>query len=342
MIYSFKNDYSEGVHPRILDVLKQTNLEQHEGYGEDRYCSEAIRLLRHKIQNPSADIHFIPGGTQTNAIVIPSILKPYESVVSTSTGHITTHEAGAIEHAGHKIHCVPGRDGKLSCKSIQSVLSVHNDEHMVKPKLVYISDATETGTLYKKQELETLSRFCRSEGLFLYLDGARIGSALCSQDNDMTLAQLSELVDVFYIGGTKNGAMLGEAVIIMNDSLKENFRFHLKQKGALLAKSRIFGLQFLELFKDDLFFKLAEHANKMASKLSQHIENMGYTFLTPSTTNQIFPIFKQDMIDCLSKKYGFYVWEKLDDQYSAVRLVTSWATREQAVDRFIEDLEAIS
>ena len=339
MIYNFKNDYTEGVHPRILDALKQTNLEQHEGYGEDRYCREAIQLLRHKIQNPSADIHFVSGGTHTNAIVIPSVLKPYESVISTFTGHINTHEAGAIEHAGHKINVVESSDGKLSCESIQSVLDAHTDEHMVKPKLVYISNATETGTLYKKNELETLSRFCRSKGLLLYLDGARIGSALCSQDNDLTLAQLSQLVDLFYIGGTKNGAMLGEAVIIINDSLKQDFRFHLKQKGALLAKSRIFGLQFVELFKDDLFFRLAEHANAMALKLSRSIEKMGFQFLSKSTTNQIFPIFKQDVINRLSKKYGFYVWENMDDQHVAIRLVTSWATKEEAVDRFIADLE---
>lgn len=340
MIYNFKNDYTEGIHPRILKALKKTNMEQLEGYGEDRYCQKAIHVLRHKINNSKADIHFVSGGTQTNAIVISSVLKPYESVISTTTGHICTHEAGAIEHAGHKINEVASTDGKLSCKSIQSVLDVHTDEHMVKPKLVYISNATETGTLYRKKELEDLSKFCKSKRLLLYLDGARIGSALCSKDNDLTLAQLSQLVDVFYIGGTKNGAMLGEAIIVINDSLKGNFRFHLKQKGALLAKSRIFGLQFLELFKDDLYFRLAEHANAMAFKLSRSIEKMGFKFISKSATNQIFPIFKQDVIDRLGKKYGFYVWEKVDDQYSAIRLVTSWATKEEAIDRFIEDLEA--
>ncbi len=340
MVYNFKNDYTEGVHPRILEALIKTNMEQHEGYGEDRYCKEAIYLLRHKINNSNADIHFVSGGTQTNAIVIPSILKPYESVISTTSGHISTHEAGAIEHAGHKINEVEGLDGKLSCKNIQSVLDAHSDEHMVKPKLVYISNATETGTLYKKNELEALSIFCKSKGLLLYMDGARIGSALCSQDNDLTLAQLSQWVDVFYIGGTKNGAMLGEAILIINDNLKENFRFHLKQKGALLAKSRIFGIQFVELFKDDLFFRLAEHANAMALKLSRSIEKMGYQFISKSTTNQIFPIFKQDLINRLSKKYGFYVWKNVDDQHSAIRLVTSWATKEEVIDKFIADVEA--
>jgi threonine aldolase len=338
MVYNFRNDYTEGLHPCILEALNQTNLEQHEGYGEDRYTREAIHLLRNKINNPSADIHFVSGGTQTNAIVISSVLKSYESVISTFTGHINTYEAGAIEHTGHKIHAVDSLDGKLSCQNIQSVLDTHTDEHMVKPKLVYISNATETGTIYKKNELETLSRFCKSKGLLLYLDGARIGSALCSQDNELTLPQLSQLVDVFYIGGTKNGAMLGEAVIICNDSLKDDFRFHLKQKGALLAKSRIFGVQFLELFKDDLFFRLAEHANAMALKLSRGIEKMGFQFLSRSSTNQIFPILSQNVINHLEKKYGFYVWEKISDQLSAIRLVTSWATKEEAVDSFIADL----
>lgn len=340
MVYNFKNDYTEGAHPRILEALKQTNLEQLEGYGEDQYCRKAIHLLRQKIKNPSVDIHFVSGGTQTNAIVIQSVLKPYESVISASTGHINTHEAGAIEHTGHKINVVESSDGKLSCESIQSVLDMHKDEHMVKPKLVYISNATETGTIYMKNELETLSMFCRSKGLLLYLDGARIGSALCSKDNDMTLAQLSQCVDVFYIGGTKNGAMLGEAVVLCNDSLKADFRFQLKQNGALLAKSRIFGLQFLELFKDDLFFRLADHANAMALKLSQHIEKMGFQFLTQSSTNQIFPIFSQEIIGRLSKKYGFYVWENLDTRLSAIRLVTSWATKEEAIDSFIADLKS--
>jgi threonine aldolase len=298
--------------------------------------------MRYKINNPSADIHFVSGGTQTNAIVISSVLKPYESIISTFTGHINTHEAGAIEHAGHKINVVDSLDGKLSCKNIQSVLDTHTDEHMVKPKLVYISNATETGTIYKKNELEILSRFCKSKGLLLYLDGARIGSALCSIDNDLTLAQLSQWVDVFYIGGTKNGAMLGEAVIICNDRLKDDFRFHLKQNGALLAKSRIFGLQFLELFEDDLFFRLAEHANAMALKLSRSIEKMGFQFLSRSSTNQIFPILSQNAINRLEKKYGFYVWEKMSDQLSAIRLVTSWATKEEAVDSFIADLGADS
>jgi len=340
MVYNFKNDYAEGAHPKILDALKQANTVQQEGYGEDIYCRRAIKLLQMKIQNPNADIHFVSGGTQANAIVIASVLKPYESVISTNTGHINIHEAGAVENTGHKINVVESHTGKMTCESIQSVLDQHKDEHMVKPKLVFISNATEAGTIYKKKEMEDLSLFCKSKGLMLYLDGARIGCALCSHENDLTLSEISKFVDLFYIGGTKNGAMLGEAIIINNNCLKDGFRFFLKQNGALLAKSRIFGLQFVELFKDDLFFKLAEHANAMAFKLYRSMEKMGFQFLNRSTTNQIFPILNHDMIENLNKKYGFYVWENIDDTKAAIRLVTSWATKEEAVDGFIVDLQS--
>ena len=340
MGYSFKNDYSEGMHPDLFCALQQSNMEQQDGYAEDTFCGEAIALLRQKIENPLADIHFVSGGTQANTIVIASILKPYESVISASTGHINIHEAGAIENTGHKINVVNTKNGKLSCEGIQSVLDLHTDEHMVKPRLVFISNATEIGTTYCHKELEALFLFCKSKDLLLYLDGARIGSALCAQGNDLTLPGLSECVDVFYIGGTKNGALLGEAVVINNPGLKQGFRFHLKQNGALLAKSRIFGLQFTRLFEDDLFFKLAAHANTMASKLSIHIKKMGFQFLCESRTNQIFPIFSHAIIQDLEKKYGFYVWEAINETHSAIRLVTSWATQEKAVDAFISDLKS--
>ncbi|NOX35876.1 MAG: aminotransferase class V-fold PLP-dependent enzyme [Deltaproteobacteria bacterium] len=342
MTYNFKNDYTEGMHPSILDALIKTNAEQQEGYGHDLYCCKAIDILQQKIRNPRADIHFISGGTQANTVVIASVLKPYESVISAGTAHINTHETGAIENTGHKINVAQSLNGKLSCKDIQAVLDLHTDEHMVKPRLVFISNATETGTIYNKQDLKALFLFCKSKGLILYLDGARIGSALCSYENDLNLAELSEFVDLFYIGGTKNGAMAGEAVIINNETLKAGFRFHMKQNGALLAKSRIFGVQFLELFKDGLFFKLAEHANEMALKLSRNIAQAGFQFLYKPVTNQIFPIFENKIIENLNKKYGFYVWENIDKKTSAIRLVTSWATKEEAVDNFIKDLKYCS
>jgi len=337
--YSFKNDYSEGAHEQILNALGNTNLNQDEGYGEDKYCKEVISLIRKKIQNPKADVHFVSGGTQANLIVISSILKPYESIIAATTGHIAVHEAGAIESTGHKINAVETKDGKLKVKHIQSVLEVHTDEHMVKPKAVFISNSTEIGSIYSKKELEELSKFCRKNKLYLYLDGARLGSALTSEKSDLTISELAKFVDVFYIGGTKNGALLGEAIVILNDELKNNFRFYLKQKGALLAKGRILGVQFMELFKDDLFFDLAKHANRMASKLADEIKKHNYKFLTEPVSNQIFPILPNKLIEKLNQKYGFYVWCKIDDKNSAIRLVTSWATKEEFVNQFIEDLK---
>ncbi|SET70659.1 L-threonine aldolase [Natronincola peptidivorans] len=342
VVYSFKNDYSEGAHPSILEAMMETNLHQQEGYGEDAYSLEAIKIMREKLQSDQADIHFVAGGTQANLIVISSILKPYESVIAADTGHINVHETGAIEATGHKINVVHSKDGKLAPKDVESVLEFHTDEHMVKPRLVYISNSTEIGTIYKKKELEELSLFCKSNNLLLFLDGARLGSALTAEENDLSLPELAKLVDVFYIGGTKNGALLGEAIIITNDEAKKDFRFHLKQKGALLAKGRLLGIQFLTLFKKNLFFHSARHANEMAERLSEGIQSLGYKFLVQSTSNQIFPILPNDIIDQLSNKYGFYVWCKIDDKTSAIRLVTSWATKEETVNSFIKDLEALS
>lgn len=336
--YSFRDDYSEGAHPRILHVLNQTNLNQEEGYGKDNYSIKAAKAICKITKNLKAEIHFVSGGTQANLIVISSVLKPYESVIAANTGHIAVHEAGAIEATGHKINTVETRNGKLSPQLIKSVIDSHQDEHMVKPKLVFISNSTEIGTVYKKKELKELYLFCKQNNLYLYLDGARLASALTSQENDLTLSEISKLVDVFYIGGTKNGALLGEAVVINNNQLKEHFRFHLKQKGALLAKGRLLGIQFLELFKDNLFFELGKHANLMASNLSEGIKRAGYEFLTKSTSNQIFPIFPDKLIEKLKKKYEFYVWCKVDSEQSAIRLVTSWATKDESVDKFIFDV----
>lgn len=340
-MYSFKDDYSEGCHPDILKALFRTNLIQTEGYDEDIYSKEAINILRNKMKNNKASIHFVSGGTQANMIVIGSILKSYESVISAKTGHINIHEAGAIESQGHKINAIDTKDGKIKPNQIKKVLDEHTDEHMVKPKLVFISNSTEIGTIYKKSELEELSFFCKDHNLLLYMDGARLGSALTTLNNDLTLADISRLTDVFYIGGTKNGALMGEAIVINNLNFAENFRFYLKQKGALLAKGRFVGIQFLELFRNDLFFQLSQHANEMASKLKVGINKLGFSFLTNSQTNQIFPILPDKVISQLAKKYSFYVWIKTDDKHSAIRLVTSWATHLKAVDRFIEDIKNI-
>lgn len=338
-MYSFRNDYSEGAHPRLLNALIESNFEQAEGYGEDGYTRKAVELLKQKIGRNDIDIHLLSGGTQTNLIAISAFLRPHEAVISANTGHILVHETGAIEATGHKIISIEVSDGKLNALHLKQALEAHTDEHMVKPKLVYISNPTEIGTIYNKDELEQLSRFCRENKLFLFMDGARLGSALCSEDNDLDLSDLGNLVDAFYIGGTKNGALLGEALVICRESLKEDFRFHMKQKGALLAKGRLIGIQFLELFRDDLYFDLAKHANRMAGLLKADITKAGFRFLVNSPSNQLFPILPDRLIAELQKNYLFYVWSKVDEEHSAIRLVTSWATKGEAVLAFIEDMK---
>lgn len=338
-MYSFKNDYSEGAHPNILNALIKNNLEQGDGYGEDRFSKEAIQLLQEKIGRKDIDIHLLVGGTQTNLTAISAFLRPHEAVISANTGHILVHETGAIEATGHKVISVAVKDGKLNTTHIKSVIDSHNDEHMVKPKLVYISNPTEIGSIYSKKEVQEISRYCKENDLIFYVDGARLGSALSSEENDLELSNLGELTDSFYIGGTKNGALFGEALVICNSNLKKDFRFHIKQKGGLLAKGRVLGIQFYELFKDNLYFELASHANKMALLLKNEIKNMGFNFLINSPSNQIFPIIPNKIIEKLSINYSFYIWEKIDDENSAIRLVTSWITDEKEVMNFIKDLK---
>lgn len=337
-MYSFKNDYAEGAHPRILQALIDSNYVQEDGYGDDSFTKRAIELLKEKLERQDVDIHLLSGGTQTNLTAISAFLRPHEAAISASTGHIFTHETGAIEATGHKVISVETKDGKLNPSLIKEVLDLHIDEHMVKPKLVYLSNSTEIGSIYNKNELTDLRDFCKERNLLLYMDGARLGSALCSNDNDLKLSDIPSLVDAFYIGGTKNGALLGEALVICCDSLKEDFRFHLKQKGALLAKGRLLGIQFYELFRDDLFFELAQHANKMATILREECSKAHFSFLTYSPSNQIFPILPNELIAELQKKYAFIVWEKVDATHSAIRLVTSWATKEEEVRAFVKNI----
>ncbi|MDI9441405.1 MAG: aminotransferase class V-fold PLP-dependent enzyme [Firmicutes bacterium] len=341
-MYSFRNDYAEGAHPRILQVLQETNLEQTEGYGEDIYSLEAAEFIKARFGRNDVDIHFIPGGTLTNLIAISAFLRPHEAAISAVTGHINVHETGAIEATGHKVFTLPGREGKLSPSDLKEALDYHTDEHMVKPKLVYISNSTEIGSIYTKGELEALSSFCREHDLILFMDGARLGAALTSEANDLALSDLVELVDAFYIGGTKNGALIGEALVICSDNLKADFRYHIKQKGALLAKGRLMGIQFRELFRDDLFFSLAKHANGLAGKMQEGLRELGVSFLLRSPTNQIFPIFPNEIIAKLEEKYLFLVWEKVDADHAAIRLVTSWSTPADMVDRFLEDVRRIT
>lgn len=338
-MYNFKNDYTEGAHPTILNKLIETNLSQQNGYGEDEYSVQAKKMIKDQMRNEDANIYFVSGGTQTNLLVISSLLQLHEAVISAQTGHIYAHETGAIEALGHRIITIESTDGKINPSAIERVLQSYTlRPHVVKPKLVYISNTTEIGTIYSKSELTELYAFCLKNSLYLFMDGARLGHALTAENNDLTLADIAQLTHVFYIGGTKNGALLGEAIVFNNPSLAPDFDYILKQKGALLAKGRVLGIQFLELFRDNLYFDLAAHANKMAMKIAQAVKENGYSFLTESTTNQLFPILPQTLIQKLKKKYLFFEWKVINEDYSALRIITSWATNEQNVDELTSDI----
>ncbi len=338
-MHVFRNDYSEGAHPRILEMMAKHNLEANVGYGEDIHSDRAKELIKKLIDKDNADIHFIPMGTQTNLIAISSFLRPHQAVISVDTGHIAVHETGAIEATGHKVITVPTVDGKLTSNDIKYVIDHHTDEHMVQPKMVYISNSTELGTIYSKAELTSISKTCKEYGLLLFLDGARLGSALTCKTNDLDIKDIANLVDVFYIGGTKNGALLGEALIILKEDLKEDFRFLIKQRGAMMAKGFVLGIQFEALFQDNLFFELAKHANEMAEKLAQIIKQNGYSFYAKPFTNQVFPIFPDVLLEKLSKEFIYEFAEKVDDSNTAIRFVTSWATPRESVEALEEFLK---
>jgi len=335
------NDYSEMAHPRMLKALSVIGFKQFEGYGLDEYSAEATALIQKKLSAPSADVHFIAGGTHANLVVISSILRPHEAVIALQSGHIFVHEAGAIEATGHKICTREGANGKLSVSDIESVVLEHSDEHMVKPRLIYISLSTECGTVYTKAELSAISKYCRKNKIYLYIDGARLGAAVNSPACDLTYSDVADLADVFFIGGTKTGALFGEAIVICNDNIKEDFRYTLKQRGAMIAKGAAIGVQFKTLLEDGLYDELALHANTMAKKLADGIIALGYDFLYPVETNIIIPIFPVGVADNLHQLYGFHDWKNLGDM-RAVRLVASWATQEEKVDEFIADLSCMS
>lgn len=337
MKFSFKNDYSEGCHSNILEALVSSNLDQQAGYGEDQYSLEAKELIKQKINNRDSAVYFVSGGTQANLIVISSVLKPYQCVVSAGTGHILNNETGAIEATGHKIISIPKEDGKLAPEDIIPVLETHrNVPHQVMPKLVYISNSTELGTIYSLKELENLSGFCKENNLYLFMDGARLGHGLTAETSDLTLEDVAALTDIFYLGGTKNGALIGEAIVINHKDLQQDFAFNIKQKGALLAKGRLLGIQFLELMKNDLYFELAKHANQQAMKMKMAMKERGVQFLSETFTNQIFPVLDHDLIEKLSGKFEFYIWKKIDERSSAIRLITSWNTDDKPINEFIE------
>ena len=340
-MYSFRNDYSEGAHPDILKRLLDMNQCQNVGYGEDALCEHAKQMLKEKLQCEDCDIHFLVGGTQANLTVIAAALRPYEAVIAVDSGHINVHETGAVEATGHKVLIADSVDGKITPEGIRKAVHLHEDEHMVKPAMVYISNATEIGTIYHKEELTQIAAVCREYGLYLFMDGARMGAALAAEDNDVSFADLCTYCDVFYLGGTKNGAFFGEAVVIVNDELKKDFRYMIKQRGGMLAKGWLLGVQFAALFEGNRYIEIAAHANRMAQKLQDGMEACGLPFFIKTTTNQIFPILPNMLIEELQKEYAFQVWEAMDETHTAMRFVTSWATEEKEVDRFIEFVNAL-
>lgn len=336
-MYSFANDYSEGACPSILEALIRTNNTQTAGYGLDIYCKEAAGLIKKQLGREDVDIHFVTGGTPAN-LLASCLLKAHEAMVCVQSGHINVHETGAVESAGHKILTAEGVDGKITAKEIESICKSHADEHMVKPRMVFISDATEFGTIYTKKELSDLSETCHKLGLYLYLDGARLANALTAQGNDLTLRDIAGLVDMFYIGGTKNGALIGEAMVIVNDELKPDFRYVMKQRGSMLAKGRLIGIQFRQLFRNDLFYVNGRNANIMAQALKYILLQRGIKMYIDSPTNQIFPILDNTLLEKIKTQYIVTEWGPYDDEHTIVRFVCSWATKKADIQQFYNDL----
>lgn len=334
---SFENDYSEGAHERVLNAFAETNMIQESGYGTDMFTKQAIDKIKEVIQCPEASVRFLVGGTQTNQVVINTMLENYQGVIAAKSGHISTHEAGAIEFSGHKVLALEENEGKLEASQVDKYINQFyddaNHEHMVFPGMVYISYPTEYGTLYSYAELKALSDVCRKHQIPLYLDGARLGYGLMSDSSDLKITDIAELCDVFYIGGTKIGAFCGEAVVFTNNNEPKHFVTMVKQQGALLAKGRLLGIQFLTLFSDNLYFEISAHAIKMANQLKQLFIDKGYKLYIDSPTNQQFFILNNEKVAELQKKVKFSIWEKYDDSHQIVRFATSWATKESNIQQ---------
>lgn len=341
----FECDYSEGAHERIMRRLLETNMEQMPGYGEDEHCARARELIKRACAAPEAEVHFLVGGTQANTAVIASLLRAHQGVVSAATGHINIHETGAVEARGHKVLALPSSDGKLSARQVREFCRAHWDdathEHIVQPGMVYISHPTENGTVYTKSELAALYEACREYSIPLFIDGARLGYGLAAEGNDLELPDIARLCDVFYIGGTKVGALFGEAVVIMNTRLMRDFRYIIKQGGGMLAKGRLLGIQFETLFEDGLYFDISRRAVKQAMRLRAAFEKAGFPLLFDSKTNQQYPVMPDAVLKQLSEKYSFSVWQRVDDTHTAARFCTSWATEDDNVDALIADVKSL-
>ncbi len=344
-MYCFNSDYTEGCHPDILARLAATNMDQTTGYGLDPYCDEARDLIKKAFACPQADVHFLVGGTQTNLTVICAALRPHQAVYGAVPSHINTHEAGAIEHVGHRVLPLPSADGKLTAEQIAEAWKKYDTdpsrEHWAQPKMVYISQPTEIGSMYSKKELSELYSVCRAAGLYLFIDGARLGYALGTPDNDLTMADIAANCDVFSIGGTKCGLLFGEAVVILNDELKPDFRTIAKQNGAILAKGRLLGVQFAEAFRNNLYTDICQKGTMQALKIKQTLIDCGFSFVTDSPTNQQFVIMTPQQYEKLSQDFVLSLIEYLPDGNYSVRICTSWATLDTEVDKLIETIKTL-
>lgn len=345
MKIQFQCDYNEGCAPEILQVLSDTNMEQNIGYGEDPHCENARNLIRKACMLPNAEVHFLVGGTQANATIISSILRPYQGVIAATSGHIAVHETGAIEHAGHKVLALPASEGKITAKQIKECVESHyaedGPEHTVQPGMVYISYPTEYGTIYSKKELTDIYDVCAHYHLPLFVDGARLGYGLTSKDSDVTLPMLAKFADVFYIGGTKQGALFGEAVVITNPNLSKDFRYYIKQGGGMLAKGRLLGIQFEVLMQNNLYFTMAEHANREAERIRKVLKEKGYEEVVKSPTNQLFFTLPDLHLKCLEPYFIFSPWGKPSPDHTTIRICTSWATKPENTELLIHHINKL-
>ncbi len=341
----FNSDYLEGAHPVIMARLFETNLEQTPGYGEDEHCERARAMIRELCDAPDADVHFLVGGTQTNFTFLSAVLKPWQGVICADTGHIAVHETGAVEATGHKVIALPGHEGRLTAADVDAYCDQHfadeSHEHMVMPGAVYISNPTEVGTLYSREALCDLREVCDRWGLVLFLDGARLGYGLASPENDLDLPFIAAVTDAFYIGGTKQGLLFGEALIITREDLQPHFRYMIKQKGGLLAKGRLLGVQFEAAFEGDLYMDMARHAIALALHLKEALQDMGVPFMIDSPTNQQFPILPDALLEDLRHEFSYATIQKIDPDHTVIRFCTSWATRPEHVERLIDALREL-
>ena len=345
-MFYFHNDYNEACHPAVFARIQENLPRQMPGYGEDAACERAADMIRSLCKKDDLSVHFIVGGTQTNLIVIAAALRPHQAALGAVSAHIHVHETGAVEATGHKVLTLPSADGKITAAQIRQTMVDHladeAREHIAQPKLVYISNPTELGTIYTLAELEDIAAACKEYGLYLFVDGARLGYGLAAQGNDVTLADLARLCDAFYIGGTKVGAMFGEAVVIANPGIAEDFRYIIKQRGAMLAKGWLLGLQFETLLEDGLYFKIAAHADAMADRLRKTLAELNYPLLIESTTNQVFPVLPDALLLRLRESFTFSEQQRVDATHRAVRFCTSWATSEEAVEALCQELRKLS